>query len=143
MSVTLHPCNTRAGPDPLSPGESQVAMCYLRNTGTGLHEKQLGPIASRGSSIRLSVKYVDDISSFQGTPLLYGIFWICACILIIFFVTQVYMNMLFSFLASLMLFILFIYTIFQEGDTFGMKAILPCGPLNIRHMKTNYIQIYK
>ena len=28
----------------------------------------------------------------------------------------------------------YIYTIFQEGDTFGMKAILPCGPLNIKHM---------
>ena len=41
-------------------------------------------------------------------------------------------------------FILFIYTIFQEGDTFGMKAILPCGPLNIKHMKNKlytYIQI--
>ena len=38
----------------------------------------------------------------------------------------------------------FIYTIFQEGDTFGMKAILPCGPLNIQHMKNKqytYIQI--
>ena len=34
----------------------------------------------------------------------------------------------------------FIYTIFQEGDTFGMKAILPCGPLNIKHEKqTIYI----
>ena len=45
----------------------------------------------------------------------------------------------------LLLFIyLFIYTIFQEGDTFGMKAILPCGPLNIKHMKNKlytYIQI--
>ena len=42
------------------------------------------------------------------------------------------------------LFIFFIYTIFQEGDTFGMKAILPCGPLNIKHMKNKlytYIQI--
>ena len=41
-------------------------------------------------------------------------------------------------------FIYFIYTIFQEGDTFGMKAILPCGPLNIKHMKNKlytYIQI--
>ena len=28
----------------------------------------------------------------------------------------------------------FIYTIFQEGDTFGMKAILPCGPQNIKHI---------
>ena len=37
-----------------------------------------------------------------------------------------------------------IYTIFQEGDTFGMKAILPCGPLNIKHMKNKlytYIKI--
>ena len=64
MSVTLHPCSTRASPDPLPPGESQVAMFLLRNTGTGLPENQLGPIASRGSSVRLSVKYVDDISSF-------------------------------------------------------------------------------
>ena len=64
MSVTLHQCSTRAGPDPLSPGESQVAICFLKNNGTGLPEKQLGPIASRGSSVRLSVKYVDDISSF-------------------------------------------------------------------------------
>ena len=39
---------------------------------------------------------------------------------------------------------LFIYTIFQEGDTFGMKAILPCGPLNIKHMKNKLLQkIYK
>ena len=38
----------------------------------------------------------------------------------------------------------FIYTIFQEGYTFGMKAILPCGPLNIKHMKNKlytYIQL--
>ena len=37
-----------------------------------------------------------------------------------------------------------IYTIFQEGDTFGMKAILACGPLNIKHMKNKlytYVQI--
>ena len=41
-------------------------------------------------------------------------------------------------------FIYFIYTIFQEGDTFGMKAILPCGPLNIKHIKNNNnIHIYK
>ena len=41
-------------------------------------------------------------------------------------------------------FLLLFYTIFQEGDTFGMKAILPCGPLNIKHMKNKlytYIQI--
>ena len=40
--------------------------------------------------------------------------------------------------------IYFIYTIFQEGNTFGMKAILPCGPLNIKHMENKqytYIQI--
>ena len=36
------------------------------------------------------------------------------------------------------LFILFIYTII-EGDTFGLKAILPYGPLNIKHIKTIYI----
>ena len=37
-------------------------------------------------------------------------------------------------------FLFFIYTIFQEGDTIGMKAILPCGPLNTKHIKkTIYI----
>ena len=34
------------------------------------------------------------------------------------------------------LFILFIYTIFQEGNTFGIKAILPCGPLYTKIYKT-------
>ena len=41
-----------------------------------------------------------------------------------------------------LLFIL--HCIFKEGDAFGMKAILPCGPLNIKHMKNKlytYIQI--
>ena len=36
---------------------------------------------------------------------------------------------------------IFIYTIFQEGDTLGMEAILPLGPLNTKTNKTNYIHI--
>ena len=36
--------------------------------------------------------------------------------------------------------LVFIYTIFQESDTFGMKTILPCGPLNTNDiLKTIYI----
>ena len=41
------------GPDPPPPGKSQVAICFLRNTGTDPLEKQLnisGPVASRGRS---------------------------------------------------------------------------------------------
>ena len=50
------------------------------------------------------------------------------------------------------LFILFIYTIFQEGNIFSPKASLPYGPLNIDNKynisnmeinKQKYIQIYK
>ena len=37
-----------------------MAICLLRNTGMDPLEKQLGPIASQGGSIRLSVKKVDD-----------------------------------------------------------------------------------
>ena len=45
------------GPDPT--GKSKVAICFLRNIGTDPLEKQLdplGPIASRGRSVRPSVK---------------------------------------------------------------------------------------
>ena len=51
-------------PDPLRPIHTythttrKVAIGYLRNTGTDLLER--GPIASRGRSVRPSVKYVDD-----------------------------------------------------------------------------------
>ena len=46
------------GPD-TRPCKSQVAIVFSQNTGTDLLEKQLdlsGPIASRGRSIRSSVK---------------------------------------------------------------------------------------
>ena len=51
------------GPDPPPLGKSQVAICFLRKSGTDPLKKQLdpmGPIASRGRSVRPSVKYVDD-----------------------------------------------------------------------------------
>ena len=49
-------------------------------------------------------------------------------------------------------FIFFIYTIFQEGNIFSLKASLPYGPLNIDNKynisnveinKQKYIHIYK
>ena len=43
-------------------GESQVAIGFLRNTGTNPLEKQLDPkvtIASKGRSVRPSVNYID------------------------------------------------------------------------------------
>ena len=45
------------------PGNLQVAMCFLRDTGTDPLEKQLdfmGPNATRMRSVQPSVKYVDD-----------------------------------------------------------------------------------
>ena len=45
------------------PGKSQVALGFLRNTGTDLPEKQLVPLgqtASRGKFVWPSVKYFDD-----------------------------------------------------------------------------------
>ena len=46
-----------------TPGKSQVAIGFLRNSGTDPLKKQLdpsGPIASRGRSIQPHVKYVND-----------------------------------------------------------------------------------
>ena len=48
------------GRGPVPPGKSEVAIGFLRNTGTDPSREALGPIASRGRSIRPSVKYVDD-----------------------------------------------------------------------------------
>ena len=48
-----------SGPRPLSHGKSQVAIGFIRNTGTGPLKKKLdpmGPILFRGRSIRHSVK---------------------------------------------------------------------------------------
>ena len=42
----------------------------------------------------------------------------------------------------ILLFFYCIYTILQESNTFGMKAILPWGPLNIKSFTTDCIQIY-
>ena len=46
------------------PGKSQVAIFSLKKLVRNPHEKQLdpimGPIASRGSSVRPSVKYVNE-----------------------------------------------------------------------------------
>ena len=46
-----------------TPVNFQVAICFLRHTGTDPLEKQLdpsGPTASWGRSVSTSVKYVDD-----------------------------------------------------------------------------------
>ena len=62
------------------PGKSQVAIGFLRNSGTDPPpplEKQLypsGPIASRGRSVGPFVIYVDDLKN-KRTPR-DGIFWI-------------------------------------------------------------------
>ena len=42
-----------------SPWKSQVAIGFLRNSGTDTH-REAGPIASRGRSVYRSVKYVDE-----------------------------------------------------------------------------------
>ena len=45
------------------PGKSQVAIGFLRNTGTDPLKKKLDPLdptASQGRFVRPSVKYVDD-----------------------------------------------------------------------------------
>ena len=54
---------SRGGDRSLDPGKSQVAQGFLRNSGTDPLDKQLNPsgsIASRGKSVRCTVKYVDD-----------------------------------------------------------------------------------
>ena len=57
-----------------TPGKSQVAISFLRHLDIQLQtpiEKQLdpsGPIASRGRSVRPSVKYVDNLKQFSGYP---------------------------------------------------------------------------
>ena len=46
-----------------SPGKSQVAIGFLRNTGMDLTREAIGPegpIASRGRIVRQSVKYADN-----------------------------------------------------------------------------------
>ena len=45
-------------PDP--PRKSQVIIGCPKNTSRDPFDKQLGPIASRGASVRPSVKFVDD-----------------------------------------------------------------------------------
>ena len=53
----------------------QVAMGFLRNTGTDRTREAsgptgpTGPLAPRGRSVRPSVKYVDDIKSQDPHPL--------------------------------------------------------------------------
>ena len=47
----------------IPPGKSQMAIGFVRNSGTDLLEKQVdpsGPIASRGRYVLTSVKYVDE-----------------------------------------------------------------------------------
>ena len=58
------------GPDPPPPGKSQVAIVFLRNTGTD----PLGRIASRGRSVCPSVLCVDDLKKEPSDE----IFWIRA-----------------------------------------------------------------
>ena len=40
--------------------KSEMAIGLFRNTGTDTPREAIGPIASRGKSVRPSVKYVDD-----------------------------------------------------------------------------------
>ena len=47
----------REGPDP--PVKSQVAIGFLRNSGTDPLREAMGPIASQERSVRPSVKYVE------------------------------------------------------------------------------------
>ena len=45
------------------PHKSQVVICLLKNSGTDLSQEAIrsrGPIASRGSSVPPSIKYVND-----------------------------------------------------------------------------------
>ena len=49
-------------------GKPQVAKGSLKNTGTDPPPSKRGPIASRGLSVRLSVKFVDDFLKMLTPP---------------------------------------------------------------------------